>query len=69
MLCPHFGEMVPRAALEGYLSGLTEEAIAAARPVTISPYEAIDTHELLLPGGQTLIFDAAKAATEGALRS
>lgn len=69
MLCPHFGEMVPRAALEGYLSGLTEEAIAAAHPVTISPYEAIDTHELLLPGGQTLIFDAAKAATEGALRS
>lgn len=60
-LCSHRPALYPRAMLEDFLNGLTPEALRAARPVDISPYEAIDTREAVLPGGQILVFDAAKA--------
>ena len=61
VLCSHQPSLFPREALETFLASLTEETLRDARPVTIGPYEAIDTRQAALPGGQALVFDWAKA--------
>ena len=60
-LCSHREGLYPRAAVEGFLAGLTDGALRAAEPVTIAPYEHIDTRQALLPDGQMLVFDWRKA--------
>lgn len=61
VLCSHQPGVYPRAALERFLTSLTDDALRAAQPVDIPPYEAIDTRQATLPDGQTLVFDWAKA--------
>ena len=61
VLCSHQPGPYPRKALESFLSALTDDALRRAEPVNIAPYEAIDTRQALLPGGQMLVFDWAKA--------
>lgn len=61
VLCSHQPGAYPRAALERFLTSLTDDALRAAQPVDIPPYESIDTRQATLPGGQTLVFDWAKA--------
>ncbi len=61
VLCPHSFTPHPRAKLRQFLDGLTEDALRAAPPVDIPPYEKIDTRRAVLPDGQELIFDGGKA--------
>ena len=61
VLCPHRPELFPRQMFEAFAGGLTDEAIARARPVDTGARLGIRTAEAALPGGQTLIFDADKA--------
>ena len=62
VLCSHQPGLYPREAWERFLDGLTDDALRAAQPVDIPPYEAIDTRQAMLPEGQTLVFDWGKAA-------
>ena len=61
LLCSHQPGPYPRGMLEAFLSSLTDDALRAAQPVTIAPYDSIDTRQALLPEGQLLVFDWAKA--------
>lgn len=61
VLCSHRPALFPREMLERFLSALTDEALRAAHPVRIPPYETIDTRQCDLPCGQLLVFDHAKA--------
>ena len=61
VLCAHQPALYPRKALEDFLTGLTDEALRAAKPMDIAPYEDIDTRQAALPDGQMLVFDWAKA--------
>lgn len=60
LLCSHQPTLYPRGMLETFLDSLTDGAIRSAQPVNITPYEAIDTRQALLPEGQLLVFDYAK---------
>ena len=61
VLCSHQWELFPRAKLESFLSGMTDNALRAARSVRPGPYPEIDTRQAELPDGQVLAFDWAKA--------
>ena len=61
VLCSHQAALYPRSMLETFLSALTDEALRQAAPVRIEPYGDIDTRQALLPEGQQLVFDWAKA--------
>ena len=43
------------------MNGLTDEAIAAARPVDTGAKHGVRTREAELPEGQVLVFDGDKA--------
>lgn len=61
VLCSHQPVLFERAIMDDFLDALTDEALRTARPVDISPYEAIDTHQATLPHDQIFVFDWAKA--------
>ena len=62
VLCSHQPGLYPRETLETFLASLTDDALRAAQPVDIPPYETIDTRQAALPEGQVLVFDWDKAA-------
>ena len=59
-LCSHSEKLHDRAMLDAFLNGLTDDCLKAARPVSITPYEAIDTCEAHPADGQILVFDRQK---------
>ena len=61
-LCPHRPGLFGREEVIGFIGGLTDEAIAGARPCDTGHLMGIDTAEAHLPGGQALVFDRKKAA-------
>lgn len=61
VLCSHQPALYPRETMSAFLAGLTDDAILAAHPVCIAPYEDIDTRQADLPQDQILVFDWAKA--------
>ena len=61
VLCSHQPTLFPRAKLENFLNGLTDDVLRAARPVKPGPYPEIDTRQAELWDGQVLVFDWAKA--------
>ena len=61
VLCSHQPMLFPRAKLESFLNGMTDDALRAAKPVKPGPYPEIDTRQAELPDGQMLVFDWAKA--------
>lgn len=61
VLCSHQPTQYPRAKLESFLNGMTDEVLRAAKPVKPGPYPEIDTRQAELPDGQVLVFDWAKA--------
>lgn len=61
VLCSHQPVLFARAMMDDFLDGLTDEALRAAKPVNISPYEATDTRQAALPHDQIFVFDWAKA--------
>ena len=61
VLCSHQPGMYPRAKLESFLSGMTDDVLRAARPVKPGPCPETDTRQAELPDGQVLVFDWAKA--------
>lgn len=61
VLCSHQPTLYPRAKLEAFLNGMTDDVLRAARPVKPGPYPEIDTRQAELPDGQVLVFDWAKA--------
>ena len=64
VLCSHQPALFPRRKLEIFLEALTDEALRAAQPVRIDPYDDINTRQALLPEEQQLVFDWAKAALD-----
>ena len=61
VLCSHQPTLFERSMMDDFLNGLTDDVLRAAKPVDITPYEAIDTHQAALPHGQIFVFDWAKA--------
>ena len=61
VLCSHQPMLFERSMMDDFLNGLTDDVLRAARPVDITPYEAIDTYQAELPHGQIFVFDWAKA--------
>lgn len=61
VLCSHQPRLYQRAMLDDFLNGLTDDALRAAVPVSIPPYEDIDTRQASLPHDQIFVFDQAKA--------
>ena len=61
VLCSHQPMLFERSMMDDFLNGLTDDVLRAAKPVDITPYEAIDTHQAELPHGQIFVFDWAKA--------
>lgn len=61
ILCSHQQEAYPRVVLEAFLHELTDRKLMRASPIFIPLYGRIDTREVQLFGGQTLVFDWAKA--------
>ena len=61
-LCSHRPGLFGREEVTGFIGGLTDEAIALARPTDTGHLMGIDTAETLLPRGQALVFDRKKAA-------
>ena len=61
VICPHRTALYPRATFEAFVNGLTDEAIAAARPVDTGAKHGVRTREAELPKGQVLVFDGDKA--------
>lgn len=61
VLCSHQHRLYERSMLDDFLNGLTDDALRAAVPVKIAPYEAIDTRQANLPHNQIFVFDQAKA--------
>ena len=73
-LCAHRPGLFPRAALQTFFDGLTDEALSAARPCGTGAEKGIDTAELRIPRGaaqtpagfsddwaeQILVFDRGK---------
>ena len=61
VLCSHQPTLFPRAKLESFLNGMTDDVLRAAKAVKPGPYPEIDTRQAELPDGQVLVFDWAKA--------
>lgn len=61
VLCSHQPMLFERSMMDDFLNGLTDDVLRSAKPVDITPYEAIDTHQAELPHGQIFVFDWAKA--------
>ena len=57
VLCSHQLECFPRSKFEDFLSGLTDDTLNAAKPVTIGNYEHINTRQADVAEGQILVFD------------
>ena len=62
VVCPHRTGVCPRATLEAFAAGLTDEALGAAPVVDAGRRMGVDTRELAPSEGQTLVFDAGKFA-------
>ena len=62
MICPHRTALYGRETFEAFVNGLTDEAVAAARPVDTGRAMGIRTVEAALPEEQVIVFDADKAA-------
>jgi hypothetical protein len=62
VLCPHRTELYDRDMLESFLTGLTDAALLAAKPVDTGAWLGIRTLEAEPAPGQCLVFDAAKFA-------
>ena len=60
VVCPHRTGLYSRATLDAFINGLTDAALAAAPAVDTGRAMGVDTRELALPEGQTLVFDAGK---------
>ena len=60
VLCSHQLECFPRSKFEAFMSGLTDAALEAAKPVTIGGYEQIDTRQADVAEGQIIVFDWKK---------
>ena len=61
VLCSHQPVLFSRDVPDAFFAALTEDAIANAHPVTISPYDAIRTVQADLPMNQLIVFDRDKA--------
>ena len=61
VLCSHQPVLFSRDVPDAFFTALTEDAIANAHPVTISPYDAIHTVQADLPMNQLIVFDRDKA--------
>ena len=61
VLCPHRTGLYPREMIDRFAAGLTDAAIAAARPSGVGAPYGVNTRELPLPGDQVLVFDGDKA--------
>ena len=64
VLCPHRFELLPRAMLDSFLSGLTDQALDGAEPTDTGAAEGVRTVRAALPGDQCLVFDADKYEKE-----
>ena len=62
VLCPHRTELYDRDMLESFLTGLTDAALLAAKPVDTGAWLGIRTLVAEPAPGQCLVFDAAKFA-------
>lgn len=61
LLCSHRAGLYPRSALQQFLDGLTDDAIAAAPPSEVGRDRGVATRTLKLPGDQEIVFDGEKA--------
>ena len=61
VLCAHRTGLYSRDALEQFIVGLTDAAIAAAPPSGAGDPYGIHTREVPLPGDQVLVFDGDRA--------
>lgn len=61
VLCSHQPKLYERSMFDDFLNGLTDDALGAAVPVNIAPYEDIDTRQAALLHDQIFVFDWAKA--------
>ena len=61
MICPHRTALYGRETFEAFVNGLTDEAVAAARPVDTGRAMGIDTYEASPAPGQVIVFDRNKA--------
>ena len=59
VLCSHRDSLYPRAALEAFLDGLTDDALLSAKRVDMG--RSIDTREAQPAPGQQFVFDFGKA--------
>ena len=57
VLCSHQMACFPRAKFDAFVNGLTDDALDAAKPVTIGGYEHINTRQADVAEGQILVFD------------
>ena len=57
VLCSHQLDCFPREKFEAFLTGLTDQTLDAAKPVTIGGYERISTRQADVAEGQILVFD------------
>ncbi|MBR4443769.1 MAG: MBL fold metallo-hydrolase [Clostridia bacterium] len=64
VICPHRAALFGRGTFEAFANGLTDEAVAAARPVDTGRAMGIHTVEAALPEDQVIVFDAEKAQEE-----
>ena len=60
VLCPHDKTLFERSELDRFVLGLTDAALAAAKPVDTGEWLGIHTMEAVPAPGQRLVFDAAK---------
>lgn len=60
VLCSHRPSLYPRAAMQAFFDGITDEALKAAPRVTIGGWEHTNTHEATPAEGQVFVFDYDK---------
>ena len=60
VLCSHRSALYPRAAMQAFFDGLTDEALRDAPRVTIGGWESTNTHEAAPAEGQVFVFDYDK---------
>ena len=61
-LCSHRGDLYPRSAVEAFITGLTDDALRAARRVDLG--HPVDTREAAPAEGQVFVFDYSKTALQ-----
>ena len=64
VLCSHQLECYPRDKFDIFMDNLTDDVLNAAKPVTISGYEHIETRQADVADGQILVFDWNKYRKE-----